>query len=440
MKIRFFLLGTEKHSSSERFKAELKELFSDCLSDNGDVASFENMKEATTEIAKAVEEVHTLVFVADCEQFGAVKQMLSKAFGFEITCDSALLERACAQLDKDTAEEDYGFSVTHAFICPNSRVFVLDDGLYAGFSVANGNQTIILLPYEKERTSVLFTSQVVPYLNASYHTSIDNSSLKKYYAQRFYEALSSKNTSVAVAKTSTADFFKEYTAADERLEELIKYSPLAEKRGDMSPVDYVVNLSVVASEFMNCRYGVAISSAYYTGDSPESEKIVYLAVTNERETSVREIHSFKGEDIPSFLSRCCGDLCVFVEDILCGDELVEEDYSLREKAAVKRYKISIAAAAAAILALTVFIFSYFYSHNYSIVTWAENFIEWIFPAGNPFEGMFDSNVPGDDEAQATVQFISESTTVQSNETTAEAEDTTGEEASSAVDITKEVAE
>lgn len=435
MKIRFFLLGIEKHSSCERFEAELKEIFAESLSDNGDVSSFGAMKDATAEIAKAVTEAHTLVFVADREQFGSVKQMLSKAFGFELMCDSTLLGRACEEFGKNTEEEDYDFSVAHAFIAANSRVFVLDDGLYAGFSVANGNQTIILLPYEKDRTSVLLTSQVIPYLNATYHISIDSGVLKKYYSEKLCETLKNNGTEIAVANTSTANFFKEYTASDEN-GDFIKFSPLSEKRGDMPPIDYVVNLSIVASEFLSCRYGVAISSAYYTGDSPDSEKIVYLAVSNERETSVREVHSFKGEDIPSFLTRCCGDLCVFIGDVLAGDTLVEDDYSVREKAAAKRYKIAISAVAAVILAITVFAFSYFYTHNYTLSQWAENFIEWVFPAGNPFEGMFDRNTPGEDEALVNGENSNPQETAADETNSVSAEDDTAEGAAAEENTTE----
>ena len=64
MKIRFFLLGIEAHSSFSRFDGELKQLFADFIEDNGEVSAFSGMKDATTEIAKAVSEAHvrTLVF------------------------------------------------------------------------------------------------------------------------------------------------------------------------------------------------------------------------------------------------------------------------------------------------------------------------------------------------------------------------------------------
>lgn len=391
MKIKFFLLGTDKHNSARRFKTELKYVFSDYISDSGDVQSFEDIKSATSSITKAISDTHAVVFIAEREQFGATKLMLSKAFGFELSCDTEILQKACATLEKSSREEDYDFSVTHAFVPAQSRVFVLDDGLYAGFSVANGNQTIIILPYDKARTSYLLTSKIIPYLNATYHVSIDSGKLKRFHTKLLARALNSKDVKLAVAGTNTASFFKDYTSSEESLNEKINVSTITEKRGNMQPIDYIVNLSVAASEHLSCRYGVAMSNAFYTGDSPDSEKIVYIAVTNERETSVRELHSFPGEEIPAFLSRCSGDLCMFIADVLMHDSEHTKEMKTREKAAAKRYKIAIITVVSLILAAAVFCVSYFYTHDYSFSQWGKNAVEWVFPAGNPFSGMFSSD-------------------------------------------------
>lgn len=413
MKIRFFLLGTENHSSASRFEEELRQIFAPCLTDDGDIQSFDTIRAATSDIAKAVSDSHALVFIADVGQYATTKKMLAKAFGFGLSCDGTLLEKACTAMGKDTTEEDGDFAVSHAFVPKNAKTFVLADGLYTGFSVANGNQTIILLPLEKTRTSVLVSSQLVPYINAAYHTELSADCLKKYYGDRLFETLSAHNASLAVSGTNTAGFLKEYLSLDGREEGKVLISPLAEKRGNLQPVDYVVNLSITAGELLSCPYSAAISNAFYTGDSPESEKIVYLAVSDERETAVREIHSMPGEDIPSFLTRCCGDLCVFVCDVIADDEVFRSDIKTRESAAVRRYKIAIAAASAVLVALIVFIAVYFTTHDYSIGTWYDNFMEWVFPAGNPLDDIFEKDSPA------------EETTVE--ETTAEetsAEDTT----------------
>ncbi len=433
MKIRFFLLGTENHVSASRTENELKQIFASHLSDDGDIQSFETIRDATTDIAKAVSDSHALVFIADTEQLATTKKMLSKAFGFSLACDTALLGKACEAFGKDTEEEDGDFAVAHAFVPKNAKTFVLSDGLYAGFSVANGNQTIILLPLEKARTSVLICSQVVPYLNAAYRVNINADALKKYNGDKLYEALTSRNASLAVAGTNTANFLKEYLGLEERPEGRVVISPLAEKRGNLQPVDYVVNLSITAAELMSCPYSVAISNAFYTGESPESEKIVYLAVSNERETAVREIHSLPGEDVSSFLSRCCGDLCVFVCDVLSDDDAFKTDIKTRESAAVKRYKIAIAAASAVLVALIIFVSVYFTVNRYSIATWYDNFMEWVFPAGNPLDDLFGKDTP--DAEESTEEMTAQETT---EELTAEAAAT--EEASTEVSSSEAVSE
>lgn len=425
MKVRFFLLGTENYGASQRLALELKQLFSEHITDDGDVMHASSVKDASADIAKAVSDSHALVFISDVKQYAATKLMLAKAFGFEMTADTALLEKACKALDKNPEDEDYEYSVSHAYVGKNSKIFVLGDGLYAGFSVANGNQTIIILPYEKDRTSVLISSQVIPYINATYNTSVSTESLKKYNAQRLYDILDGHNTEVAVAGTNTATFLKEYLSVDERLEGKLHISPIAEKRGNLQPVDYVVNLSITASEFLDCRYSVAISNAFYTGDSPESEKIVYIAVSNERETAVREIHSFEGEEISGFLSRCCGDLCAFISDIIDGDDGFDNDMKTRENAAVKRYKIAIGAVAAVIVAIIVFTVAYFGANGYTFGTWYENFMEWVFPAGDPFKDLFNSGVPGDDETNEDTTVVSAD--ADTEESTGDIEESTDED-------------
>lgn len=435
MKIRFFLLGTENHLSASRTEEELKQIFASYLTDDGDIQSFETIRAATTDIAKAVSDSHVLVFVADTEQYAATKKMLSKAFGFSLSCNSELLVKACEALGKDTEEEDSDFAVAHAFVPANASAFVLDDGLYAGFSVANGNQTIILLPLQKARTSVLVRSQMVPYLNAAYHVNIDADALRKYNGDKLYAALGARSASLAVAGTNTAGFLKEYLSLEERPEGKVVVSPLAEKRGSLQPVDYVVNLSITASELMSCPYGAAMSNAFYTGDSPESEKIVYLAVSNERETAVREIRSLPGEEISAFLSRCCGDLCVFVCDVLSDDESFRADIKTRESAAVRRYKIAIAAASAVLVALIIFVSVYFTVNRYSIANWYHNFMEWVFPAGNPLENIIGEDIPGAEDSTGA-DASAESTSAELTTEAAATLEITTEEHSSEQDVTE----
>ncbi|MBQ6899193.1 MAG: hypothetical protein IJN70_09465 [Clostridia bacterium] len=84
--------------------------------------------------------------------------------------------------------------------------------------------------------------------------------------------------------------------------------------------------------------------------------------------------------------------------MLSDDEAFRTDIKTRESAAVRRYKIAIAAASAVLVALIIFVSVYFTVNRYSIANWYHNFMEWVFPAGNPLENIMGEDIPG---AEAT---------------------------------------
>lgn len=84
--------------------------------------------------------------------------------------------------------------------------------------------------------------------------------------------------------------------------------------------------------------------------------------------------------------------------MLSDDEAFKADIRTRESAAVKRYKIAIAAASAVLVALIIFVSVYFTVNRYSIANWYHNFMEWVFPAGNPLDDLAGEDLPGAEEA------------------------------------------
>ncbi|MBQ6119102.1 MAG: hypothetical protein IJK98_07700, partial [Clostridia bacterium] len=210
---------------------------------------------------------------------------------------------------------------------------------------------------------------------------------------------------IAVAGTNTADFFTDYLSSEPTLADRIILSGKAEKRGSLSPADYVVNLSITAAEFYGTPYGVAISHAFYSGSDPSGEKLIYLAITNEYETSLREVRSLPGEEIPSLLSRCCGDLCTFISDIAGTDAGNREVSRVNEKSLTSQYKVIIALVAALVAGLVLFAGLFFTLHGYTLKTWAANAWSAVFPGSKP---IFTS------EAETTTGEVTESVVATTN--------------------------
>ena len=382
MNIKIFLLKSERNSYAARLAPELKCIFSEYLPAQDGLQEFGSVKEAASAIAQAFRDSHAILLFAEPAKYAETKKTLSASIGLPLRCDRALFEKA-TEAGRALVNEASDFAVTHAYLPENARPIVCADALYAGFAVTSGNQTVLLLPLERGRTEVLLGNSVIPMLNSSYRLRLTMESLRRYNADRLNDICRSNDIRIAVAGTNTADFFKNYITASEGLSERVVFAEKAEKRGSLAPADYVVNLSITAAEFFNTPYGVAISNAFYSGSDPSAEKIVYLAITNEHETALREVRSVAGEDVPSLLARCCGDLCTFLSDIAGTDTKKRVVGEANRKSLISHYKRTICIVALLIVVLGAFCGLYFKMHGYTLQTWAATAWSVVFPGSKP---------------------------------------------------------
>lgn len=317
MKIRIYTLGTGESAASADIDKRLENLFADYTDPSERITSFPSLKDSLVSAGKAFKENEVIMFFPDISIYGETKRLFTQAFGFKLVYDDAILARAQASLQ--SCEKGSEESKIHASVPENGVALSLCDGLYSGFIISSGRQTVVFAPYEKERTMWLVNEQVLPYLNERYGAGLSALTDVKFRAQRLCNALSDR--SLAVAGTAAAGLVQNETSQCEQLDEAVKYLPKAEHRGGLAPVEYSVNISIAASELAGCEYGAAITNAFYTGEDESSEKCVYLAVSNDIETRVREIHSVSGEDADGFVGRCASALVDFVAEIAENDSL-----------------------------------------------------------------------------------------------------------------------
>lgn len=379
MKARIFLLGGNAAEQDQNFDEILRRTFADVLTDNDAIAHFTSLKDATVAIGKAFSDSDTVMFFADIARMAETKDILCKALGLKLTVNEELLSVALKTASAAEQEAAY-FNVCHAGIAEGSQPFALKDALFAGFGCKRGRQVVVLLPYSGERTRVLLATQVIPYLNAERQVEISTVPLQFYYAEQLNIAARRENIRIALAGTKSAEVFMKYIAYAPELAGKILHASKAENRGTTAPNEYVVNLSITAAEFMGVPYGVAMSNAYYVGDDPNAPKTVYIAVTNDTETTVRELHSFYGESTGDFLFRCCGELCRLLARIidadagLTGNEKIDKKAEDKKKKKAKRYKRAIAVILALILLIGGGGYYYFYTNSYTLQDWANKYV------------------------------------------------------------------
>ncbi len=397
MKARIFIFGGEPQIADGCFTEILKKTFLPVLTDNGAVEVFDSLKDATASIGKAFSDSDTLLFFAPAAKYAETKQILCKALGLELRVNEALLNDALPNADESEKDSPF-FNVCHAGVVEQSQIFVLRDALYAGFACKRGKQTVIVLPLVGERTRVMLTSQVIPYINEVLDGDVSPAPLQFYYAEKLAESVEREKVKIAVSATKASEVFLRYLSFIPALAEQVMLAAKAEKRGGTPPNEYVVNLSITAAEFLGLPYGVAITNAYYVGDDPDAVKTVYVAVTNDAETTVRELKSFYGESTGDFLFRCCGELCRLLARIIdadagLGEKVIADETTVRGKKKHKGAKIFIAVLLALILGCGAWGWYYFRQNNYTVKDWANRYLPNVMSVYN--------NVFGSGETQPT---------------------------------------
>lgn len=373
MNIKIIVLGIDGSEADISFDEMLFDVFSEQLTDNESVLYFPTLKDATVAVSKAFTEADTVLFLIKEDRYGADKRLLCKALGLSFETDAVVRAMALHSAGDEFAEDD-AFNETHCKLPKGAKTFVLDDGLYAGFAATKGTQTTVVLPMSNVRTSHLLVKQVIPYLNSSYNVEIPVDGIRRRYVGMLANSIGENDITIAVSGTNSAKLFSEYISGNEILSQAVLFSSHAESRNNVPPNEYVVSLSITAAEFLGAPYGIAISNAFYSGDSADGEKTVYMAVTNDTETVVRVVHSLAFEDVNDFMTRCCGEMCRLLSETIDMDTGVIERPAAPKKQSNKGLVAAVIVVLIAIAGVIGYGAKVFSDNDYSLKKWYNTYI------------------------------------------------------------------
>lgn len=377
MKIRIFVLGVDINGTDKLLDNILRDTFAGQFADDGSIEYYSSVKDAAGSIANAFVDSETVVFFAAPENYCAIKKVIARAFRFELTVNARILEMA-NRFAPESMKSDVLFSDTHALIPENAKAFVTSDGLFSGFGSVRGSQTVVFLPYMTERACSMLSTQVIPFINSVYSQSIPTEYCEHIYARLLHETIEREPVNIAMALTKTADLFCDYISSSKLLSECINKCPRSEERGTMRPSEYVVNLSIAAAELQGVPYGIVLSNAYYMDDTSKERLTVFMAVTNDRLTTVRELKSFAWETSSEFMQRCCGELCKLLNEIIEKDRGIGAEGTDDDPKKIHKYR-SLAAITGAAIILLLIVGGYIFSSNsYSLKDWMHNHFPAVF--------------------------------------------------------------
>ena len=311
MNMKILTFGVRWNSTTARLGEVLRFMFKGYLPQGREIAYYESVSEALPEFSTRFQGTQTVLLLADTSDYAHIKGLLAKALHLQLKSSPEIAKNTRNTIGDFLSGSDE--MIAHCAVPADKKVFCLGDGLYAGFAVTAGQQNLILLPHNIDRTVTLLNQQVIPYLNEFYGCKLATDASRNYYAAQLCALLCEHNEKMGISGTKTSVFIRNAAEKIPGLLPMLRFTPSAETRGSLPPVDYAANLSIAACELEGNPYGAAMTSAFFTGSeaTADTEKCVYIAFTDDNDTDVREIHSMTGEELTAFLNRCTEELLKF---------------------------------------------------------------------------------------------------------------------------------
>lgn len=400
MKIKIFVLGTEGSVKDDLFDTVLRKSFSEQLENDTAIEYYASVKDATSSIGEAFSAAQMVMFFAAPANYGAVKKIIARAFGIKLSKNTSALEKAL-HFASDQIKSDGHFEENHVLLPEKGKAFIPSDGLFSGFASVRGQQSVVFLPYAADRAAELLAAQVIPFINSVYALSIPTEYADHMYAYPLHDLLDEETVNIALALTKTSDLFCDYISTSPVLRNCIEKTPRSEERGNMRPSEYVVNLSIAAAELQGAPYGIVMSNAYYMDENSKDRLTVFMAVTNDQQTTVREVKSYAWESASEFMKRCCAELCKLLADIIFKDRGGDAVGTPDDPKKIQKYRTLIAIVGAAAILIAVAGFWIFSSNSYSLKDWMHNHFPAIFSQQTISEDEADLYMTDDYTDEAT---------------------------------------
>ena len=282
---------------------------------------FGTAKELFYALAEALKTAQTILLLVEPDRYLRTKEQLLRAMGLSTVPNPELME-ALQKSPVQLPEEDFS---RHAAIPVGAAAFPTQDGLFAGFMLTAGRQTILFLPLDNRRIDSILKAEAGAFLSGSQlgrHTRETQPQAEQkpkqangapaqgesenrnepeelaaqdaapgQYAQRAMEALEAKDLRIAFAKTPTVEFLKEAAGENELAARRLIYSNAFCEPDEGSAKQYAAELARRAMQEEGTPLGAAITNVYTVKKEGRVETFLLIAVAEESGAQVRQLYA-----------------------------------------------------------------------------------------------------------------------------------------------------
>ncbi|MBQ3151375.1 MAG: hypothetical protein IJB86_09055 [Clostridia bacterium] len=301
MKVELFAIVKDKATAPVLPQQMIHEAFSEIGSQTEKFKVYDNPRAFFGEMSKAFSRSRVIVAVADKESFLEQKWTLLKALGIKSEICSAIV----SQIKNNVKATDPSLKA-HALMPKDATVFMSSDGLYSGFAVKSGKQTLCYLPLDEKITAKMLYDGVRQYFADETKTAV-NAAVKAVAPQkrtipdndeRFVHTattLSEKDLSVAIATTQTSVFIQNGVRNHPHYGDSFIFTDADDiNDGDASVQERIVRLAENSRSEIGTELGAVVSNIY-ASETDSDELFIFVALADKERALVRKIVGFPGE-------------------------------------------------------------------------------------------------------------------------------------------------
>lgn len=286
-------------------------------------------------LSEALKSAQTILLLVEPGRYLYAKEQLMRAMGLLAEHSSEILA-AARQRNASLPEEELA---RHAAIPKGSTVFATEDGLFSGFMLTAGSQTILFLPLDNRRIDGLLQREAGAILTGMQPAggpqfepeaedvgSQAEEALQEPPAQEnppavqdpqlkgpataaeaaalAVEALNDSGTSVAFAATPAAEFVQAAADGVPNASQRLIYTRVFYERGEEEPAkQYAAELARQAMLESGATFGAALTNIYTVKREGAEETFLLLAVADENGAQVRLLYAQPEEHPGGFIDE-----------------------------------------------------------------------------------------------------------------------------------------
>ncbi|MGN0571912.1 MAG: SpoIID/LytB domain-containing protein [Candidatus Fimenecus sp.] len=278
---------------------------------------FPTLKAMLPQLAELLKNEECIVLAIDKAKYNAVRAKLCTALALPTVQNAEIYTRLSENTGLSPEEK-----VKNAAVPENAVCFLSEDGMYPGFAVQKGTQTMVFLPLDEERLDRILKAGLVPYfmqhefvppepemptVPVEAHTAEEPAQgafSEANVMQHTVNILRETGARVAVSGTLYAEEIKKLGEGVADFDSFFVFTPHVEDKGDYNLTDYVALTAKAAKELSGAQFGASISEIG-TGDGGD---YICITVADDKTAVVRKLYREDDESAHDFVADAAEEL------------------------------------------------------------------------------------------------------------------------------------